>query len=542
MTSVESSRYRDRKKKVQELHCRALRDSHSLRFHIRGWSMWPKLGEGDVVVVDPTEEACPGDIVLSYRGDECVAHRLVSRRNGQIVTRGDAVECSDPPMPESSLMGKVVRIERASGSRRVRALCKRIYVRFLTRLKRGIPGIYSHGRSVKRRLTLGGGETVGVGARGPGSPRTADLDRNARATPLDQVRSLVADLAMGRPPEPGCCRNWGPDHWDAAGSHSLIPWLYEALRSCPDAGVAPEILDILRQAYTQSVIRSLAFQAYTSEVLSALKDNNIRVLALKGAYLGTRVYKNPALRLMCDVDLMVAKKDFHQTRRTLESLGFRAQMDDPGGFRWALRSSLSYVRVGRVVESIDVHWALWMMDYYRFPSPAVWDDAVEGELYGCPVLFLSPELNFVHLAVHSLNHADRMRNRLDLALLAHRIGLDWDRLLSLARSFKVMRPLHRVFEELGRNWAVVPPAKVTGALDGYVPHWIEDRVIHHRFRYAWRLFARMRFFKGRRFRMYYLGRTILPAREYREALLGTPRMLPYLRSKIGFLWALYKRG
>jgi hypothetical protein len=225
-------------------------------------------------------------------------------------------------------------------------------------------------------------------------------------SPLNDVRDLVADLAAGRELRAGSCRNWGSMHLAEAYAHSLEPFLYRALCDHPELEASPDILAELRRGYTRSAIASMAGEALLKQVLARFAGEQIPVVLLKGAYLGAVVYKDPALRPMCDLDVLVRPGNFRRAGRLLEALSFQLYAEEPGGFRWALQPALTYVRGGPVPGAVDLHWAVWSMDYYRLPSPAVWEEAVKAELYGQQTLFLSPELNFIHVALHTLNHPD----------------------------------------------------------------------------------------------------------------------------------------
>jgi signal peptidase len=82
---------------------------------VSGVSMRPLLQAGDLVLtvdVEP-EEVVVGDIVRFREGPSYVLHRVVEiHAQGEIlfITRGDANNVADPPLPASALEGRVVRI------------------------------------------------------------------------------------------------------------------------------------------------------------------------------------------------------------------------------------------------------------------------------------------------------------------------------------------------------------------------------------------------------------------------------------------------
>jgi len=61
-----------------------------------------------------------------------------------------------------------------------------------------------------------------------------------------------------------------------------------------------------------------------AEILSALKDDDIEVLVLKGAALALTVYPQPGLRPMRDMDILVRESDALRAQMILVELGFMA--------------------------------------------------------------------------------------------------------------------------------------------------------------------------------------------------------------------------
>lgn len=90
----------------------------SLRFEVRGWSMYPFIRNGDVIEVAPVliDKTCVGDVVLFRCGERLLAHRVVGQLlDGQSVrlrVRGDRFLNEDPPIAEPDLLGQVRLVYR----------------------------------------------------------------------------------------------------------------------------------------------------------------------------------------------------------------------------------------------------------------------------------------------------------------------------------------------------------------------------------------------------------------------------------------------
>ncbi len=79
--------------------------------------MLPAVMPGDTLTVKRVRSGavCEGDIVLFGRDRRLCAHRVVATGQAPdttLVTRGDAMPTSDPPISDAELLGKVSRIVR----------------------------------------------------------------------------------------------------------------------------------------------------------------------------------------------------------------------------------------------------------------------------------------------------------------------------------------------------------------------------------------------------------------------------------------------
>ena len=92
---------------------------HPILLRISGTAMLPALADGDLVTVQPIpmQQVRDGDIVLyqSLR-DTALIHRIVRvehRSSGRfVVTRADASQSLDTPVPIHHVMGRVTAIDR----------------------------------------------------------------------------------------------------------------------------------------------------------------------------------------------------------------------------------------------------------------------------------------------------------------------------------------------------------------------------------------------------------------------------------------------
>lgn len=99
-----------------------LRRRHAVQFEARGDSMDPLIRDHDYLHVEPCDEIRKGEVVLVLAERGLTAHRVISIRDGLVVTRGDNAPGPDDPVPRSKVLGKVTAILRDGRKVSVRGL------------------------------------------------------------------------------------------------------------------------------------------------------------------------------------------------------------------------------------------------------------------------------------------------------------------------------------------------------------------------------------------------------------------------------------
>ncbi len=359
---------------------------------------------------------------------------------------------------------------------------------------------------------------------------------------LHAVRELVVTLAMENEPEPGQCREWTGLHVEIARAQGVSSWLSQALGAHPEVRLPIATSRAFETDYKRCVMASIFREASLNILLDTFERSHVPVALLKGTYLAEAVYTDPALRPMCDVDLLTHEEDFERASHLLESLGYWV----PSRARYAdsvlLTPAVMYIHRNQSLVAVDLHRGLRSMDHYFLPPSVVWNEAVATTLHGYPMFFLTPELNFIHFSVHTLNHSGRLRDWLDLTLLSRAVPLDWDRIMRLTHSLNVVRPVFWVLQELSRNWGLSVPTHTLTACTSYVPYWLEDKVIHSRARYFWRFFSRLRLLDGWPARLRYMGLKLFPSKAYRKTFSSDTRWSSYFRARLRHLVYFLRDG
>jgi signal peptidase I len=86
------------------------------RFRAKGFSMSPFIKNEDVVTISPLQHKRPGlgDIIAFVHPETeglCI-HRIVRKKDGVYVTKGDNISEADESVPRDNILGFVTRVER----------------------------------------------------------------------------------------------------------------------------------------------------------------------------------------------------------------------------------------------------------------------------------------------------------------------------------------------------------------------------------------------------------------------------------------------
>ena len=99
-----------------ELPRAVLHRGAAVRFQAKGFSMSPFIKNKDVVTISPLQGKRPGlgDIIAFVHPETkglCI-HRVVRRKDGFCLTKGDNISETDEFVPRENILGFVTRVER----------------------------------------------------------------------------------------------------------------------------------------------------------------------------------------------------------------------------------------------------------------------------------------------------------------------------------------------------------------------------------------------------------------------------------------------
>lgn len=248
--------------------------------------------------------------------------------------------------------------------------------------------------------------------------------------PADRL-ALIAALRCAINGRPECAELSAADPralFRQAREHGVDTYLYPWLTSQKGfsetrAGGVEVSLEIWRQAFLSNLVQSDVARRLLQTTLTRLARAGLDAIVLKGAWLGTTVYDDPAQRRMSDIDLLVRRESLDAVHRELVATGFAADKD-------TLHNRFAYEQGYRhpgLPLPLELHWHMTSELTPSAPVPdidAVWRRALDSAWHGAPVKAMQPADQLAHLTQHILHHlfAAPLRGYLDIALLLKKHG------------------------------------------------------------------------------------------------------------------------
>jgi hypothetical protein len=227
--------------------------------------------------------------------------------------------------------------------------------------------------------------------------------------------------------------------------HKVTPLLYHRLRTChPDLPIPDGITRKLRQAHLDNSARNLRLYSHLGKVLRLLRQENIPVIALKGAYLAEFVYAYRALRFMNDLDLLVHEDDLMKVDTLLLEMGCT-----PTDYHRTVEGTNEFVYIMPKRDvCLEIHWSI-LHPLFPFPidTDGQWGRSRPVIIEGVGAAVFCPEDLLVHLCLHAAcGHRFEPGLRLFCDIIEilrqHDTDIDWSLVHRLTREWGVGKSVY----------------------------------------------------------------------------------------------------
>ncbi len=225
---------------------------------------------------------------------------------------------------------------------------------------------------------------------------------------------------------------------ERARTHGLVPLLYHRLHKLDFHGVPAPVRRELTDTFGINAIRNQLLAQELVQVLAQLGTAGVPVIPLKGIALAESLYGDPALRTCADLDILVHPKDVAESLRLLRSSVYEARCGEPFFVHLLARYGKDCLLMredARTVYPLQVHCGLiWGGPAERSLLAEIWADAAPRPFHEAPAYALSPEWEFLYLAVHAARHGlFPFKWLVDLDWIMVRGALDWKKVQAMAK-------------------------------------------------------------------------------------------------------------
>jgi hypothetical protein len=228
------------------------------------------------------------------------------------------------------------------------------------------------------------------------------------------------------------------DMRDSAGADQtriLDPFIYYCLKRYENnPHVSDETVTGLERVYYRTAISNIKKLDSATRMLEIFHREGIFAIPLKGMALIETVYKNPAIRPMADIDLMIRREDTHKIKHILTNMGY-PYIDDHRGCINFQDNENEVFDLHAQFTKFDV---LFCVDYEEIYS-RLRKIEFNGQIQ---VGILCPEHQLIHIALHlapGLYTGLNVMNLIDMCcLISDQDGLfDWDYLAGFSMRSKM---------------------------------------------------------------------------------------------------------
>lgn len=148
-----------------------------------------------------------------------------------------------------------------------------------------------------------------------------------------------------------------------------------------------------------AVARTLAIDAETVRVVTALREHSVDPILLKGPSFASWLYRDGRPRPYIDTDLLIHPGVSENARKALKELGYETLPSPPG----PSPAATTWLKNG-TVGSIDLHTGIWLFDETTDAWERLQKHTQPFLLAGITVTVLDDVAKTVHVVTHALQH------------------------------------------------------------------------------------------------------------------------------------------
>lgn len=191
---------------------------------------------------------------------------------------------------------------------------------------------------------------------------------------------------------------------DILTHNRIIPLLYSRIGVLPETFRPPKcITNIMRESFLTSRVQNIKMDKQLEKILMAFRQEQIKVLVMKGPALAWSIYPDPAMRPYDDIDLLVLPQQFVKAREIMEMLGYKCEAKIFEILKDIRCEEVFYYRDSSIKKQpVEIHWDLHR--FYGAKQNIVIDDLFHNAILVNTSSFSFETFNPVDALMHMVAH------------------------------------------------------------------------------------------------------------------------------------------
>lgn len=212
----------------------------------------------------------------------------------------------------------------------------------------------------------------------------------------------------------------------------ISPFLYYTVKNLELQNAIPQdILTTMKKHYYSNLKRNLRIEKEIFLILELAKREGISIIPFRGFSLIYTLYRNPGIRVMADVDILIKGNEFYKINSALTRLGYYKDLIEKiqeEHYREDQHLTFSKTLAPNQALLIDIHSAIAGARPYKLDLPLLWQRTREKDTNNRKLPCLSQEDTFLSFALHLRKHTRRLTLKfiVDIAEFLKRTGADLD--------------------------------------------------------------------------------------------------------------------
>lgn len=228
--------------------------------------------------------------------------------------------------------------------------------------------------------------------------------------------------------------------------------------------------------YIATLTKQIHLEKEFKKLASLFIKEKIEFVPLKGFALIGNLYKDPVVRNVVDIDILVKPKDLHKICKILKKNDYKNTHSNMSR-KYHKKYHCHYMYI-KNKELIEIHWALSFNKPNKIIIPKLWQRTIDFNIHNLKLKNLSTEDTLIALALHQ-RRFDKplyLKTLLDIKILLekHQNSIDWDYISKIAITNKLKHLFYLIFIVITNLYSTHIPKQI---FNKFRPNYLKRKFI-----------------------------------------------------------------